>query len=546
MMQFRKHKFIFSFVVLIFSCISAKAQTYTDTVINNNTIQIIQAYKPVVKAISKIEFHPQQAIVDSDFRIGLYYKVPQQQLLYTYKSVPINPLALGKELKGTALPNFVSLGIGNYRNIQLQASLFNDHSKHIEQSLYVFFNQQRGSLSLQQYNDASIFYHLMRVKAHWNYYLDANVERNNFYYFGADSIAQKSADELHQNVIKISTILAARNTTKDKFGLYYKPSIAFSNLHSIEKANEFNVGLTLPAIYELRPNSKVIASLVSNLSLYHTDSISKNNNYTQLQLAYQATFKKLKVDFGLAPTIASKGFVCLPIISVLWNTIYKVPIQVFFEHKGAVLANNLNNLFAENKYIQFTQFNYFQSVKTATKLQVDASIGNHFSAGIVIAHESYDQFAYFIKDTVSKINFNVAAMQNLKNLLLMAHFNYQVTKSLQVINELKKYNYTSISGASLVNMPSFSFHSHIIIQALKKLYIDAGMNVLAGQTTKIGLIESKMDPFIDLSGLVQYNFKPKIDFQLKFNNLLNNTNPRWYGYSNFGTNFVAVISYKFK
>jgi hypothetical protein len=95
-------------------------------------------------------------------------------------------------------------------------------------------------------------------------------------------------------------------------------------------------------------------------------------------------------------------------------------------------------------------------------------------------------------------------------------------------------------------MPTFSFHSHIIIQALKKLYIDAGMNVLAGQTTKIGLIESKMDPFIDLSGLVQYNFKPKIDFQLKFNNLLNNTNPRWYGYSNFGTNFVAVISYKFK
>jgi hypothetical protein len=70
--------------------------------------------------------------VDTNYRIGLHYKVPQQQLLYTYKSVPINPLALGKELKGTALPNFVSLGLGNLRNILIQGSIFNLHSRHVE------------------------------------------------------------------------------------------------------------------------------------------------------------------------------------------------------------------------------------------------------------------------------------------------------------------------------------------------------------------------------------------------------------------------------
>ena len=546
MMQFRKHIFIFSFVVLIFSCISAKAQTITDTVINNNTIQIFQAYKPVVKAISKIEFHPQQAFVDSDFRIGLYYKVPQQQLLYTYKSVPINPLALGKELKGAALPNFVSLGIGNYRNIQLQASIFNIHSRHIEQSLYLSYNQQKGSQPYQQYNDASVFYHLMRVKDQWSYYLDASLERNNFYYFGADSVEKKSVDDLRQNIFKFSTTLTARNAKKDKFGLFYKPSLSLSNLNTINKVNEFSLGISLPAMYELNTQSKLFATLSSNMAFYKFDTLSKNNIFSQLQFAYQRFYKSFQFDFALAPTFATQGFKVLPNISVLWNTKFKVPLQLSFEHKGAILANNLNDLLIHNKYTNPLLFNYFQSIKTSTKLQVDASIGNHISAGIVIAHESYDQFTYYMKDTISKINFNVAAMQNVKNLLLTAHFNYQVTKSLQVINELKKYNYTSISGASLVNMPTFSFHSHIIIQALKKLYIDAGMNVLAGQTTKIGLIESKMVPFIDLSGLVQYNFKPKIDFQLKFNNLLNNTNPRWYGYSNFGTNFVAVISCKFK
>ena len=108
-------KYTTGLLVLLFIVCFTKvmAQGVTDTLINNNTIQIIQAYKPVVKAVSKIEFQPRQAIVDTNYRIGLHYKVPQQQLLYTYKSVPINPLALGKELKGTALPNFVSLGIGN-------------------------------------------------------------------------------------------------------------------------------------------------------------------------------------------------------------------------------------------------------------------------------------------------------------------------------------------------------------------------------------------------------------------------------------------------
>jgi outer membrane receptor protein involved in Fe transport len=72
------------------------------------------------------------------------------------------------------------------------------------------------------------------------------------------------------------------------------------------------------------------------------------------------------------------------------------------------------------------------------------------------------------------------------------------------------------------------------------------LNVFSGQTTQIAGVDTKMQSFVDLSGLLQYNVKPRIDFQLKFNNLLNNTNPRWYGYSNFGTNFVAVISYKFK
>ena len=541
-------KYTTGLLVLLFIVCFTKvmAQGVTDTLINNNTIQIIQAYKPVVKAVSKIEFQPRQAIVDTNYRIGLHYKVPQQQLLYTYKSVPINPLALGKELKGTALPNFVSLGIGNLRNILIQGSIFNLHSRHVEQSLYLSYDQQKGSQPYQQYNDASIFYHLMRVKDQWNYYLDASLERNNFYYFGADSVEKKSADDLRQNIVKISTTLTARNTKKDKFGLFYKPSLSLSNLNTINKANEFSLGISLPAMYELNTQSKLFATLSSNMAFYKFDTLSKNNIFSQLQFAYQRFYKSFQIDLALAPTFATQGFKVLPNISVLWNTKFKVPLQVSFEHKGAVLANNLSDLLIQNKYTNPVLFNYFQSIKTSTKLQVDATIGNHISAGILIANESYDQFAYFIRDSIAKMNFNVASIQQLKNLLLMAHFNYQVTKTLQVVNEFKKYNFSNLSGATVLNLPTFSFQSHVIVQPLKKLYIDAGLTILSGQTTRIDNFEVKVDPFVDVSGLVQYNFKPKIDFQLKFNNLLNNTNPRWYGYSNFGTNFVAVISYKFK
>ena len=546
MMQPLKYTTCFLVVLLICCFTGVMAQNYADTIINNNTIQIIQAYKPVVKAVAKIEFYPKQANVDTNYRIGLHYKVPQQQLLYTYKSVPINPLALGKELKGSALPNFVSLGYGNLSNLQLQASLFNLHSRHVEQSLYVYYNQQKAALPFQQYNDAFVYYHLMRVRSHWNFYLDANLERNNFYYFGADSIEQKQAGDIQQNLFKFSTTLTARNTAKDKYGLLYKPSLTFSNVHTINKANEFSLGILLPAMYEWNTQTKLTASLSSNMAFYRFDTLSKNNIYTQLQFACQRTYKSMQFDLGLAPTIATAGFKILPTFAVLWNTKYKVPLQVLFEHKGSVIANNLSDLLVDNKYTNPVVFNYFQSIKTSTKLQIDASIGDHISAGILVANESYDQFAFFVRDTFAKMNFNVAAQQQVNNLLLMAHFNYQVTKTLQLINEFKKYNFSNLSGTTILNFPTFSFRSHVGVQALRKLYIDAGLTLLSGQTSNLANRDTKMDPFVDLSGLVQYNFKPKIDFQLKFNNLLNNTNPRWYGYSNFGTNFVAVISYKFK
>src|SRR4051812_22485699 len=104
------------FLVLSFlaGALSAAAQHApgSDTVLKGSTIEVIQAYKPQIKQAPKPEWVPQLPPADTSHP-SFTYDVPQQTLYYTYSSMPLRPLALGKEAAQLPFPDYVKLGGGN-------------------------------------------------------------------------------------------------------------------------------------------------------------------------------------------------------------------------------------------------------------------------------------------------------------------------------------------------------------------------------------------------------------------------------------------------
>src|ERR1035438_6671239 len=70
-----------------------------DTVMKGATIEVLQAYKPQVKQAPKPEWIPQLPPQDTTHPAFNYDDVPQQSLYYTYTSLPLHPLALGKDIR---------------------------------------------------------------------------------------------------------------------------------------------------------------------------------------------------------------------------------------------------------------------------------------------------------------------------------------------------------------------------------------------------------------------------------------------------------------
>ena len=109
-------------IALLATASGAYAQAGRDSVLKGTTIEVIQSYKPEVKQAPKPEFAAGLPPADTT-RPRFNYEVPQQALFYTYSSLPLRPLALGKDSVKLPFANYIKLGIGNLSTLLLDAGI---------------------------------------------------------------------------------------------------------------------------------------------------------------------------------------------------------------------------------------------------------------------------------------------------------------------------------------------------------------------------------------------------------------------------------------
>src|ERR1700759_5696926 len=91
-----------------FGAMAQRAVPVTDTALKGSTIEVIQSYKPKVKQAPKPEWEPQLPPADTTHPV-FTYEVPQQTLYYSYSSLPLRPLALGRDTTALPFRNYVKV-----------------------------------------------------------------------------------------------------------------------------------------------------------------------------------------------------------------------------------------------------------------------------------------------------------------------------------------------------------------------------------------------------------------------------------------------------
>src|SRR5579872_3014402 len=147
-----RHLFIW---ILLGAAFGAKAQHAQDTILKGSTIEVLQSYKPQIKQAPKPEWIPQLPPADTAHPT-FTYDVPQQTLYYTYSSLPLRPLALGREIPRLPFANYIKLGAGNLSTLYLDAGIGSISGAHYETGIHVHYLSQMGDIKNQQSSSAGL------------------------------------------------------------------------------------------------------------------------------------------------------------------------------------------------------------------------------------------------------------------------------------------------------------------------------------------------------------------------------------------------------
>src|SRR5690606_36949854 len=114
------------------------------------------------------------------------YDVPQQTLYYTYTSLPLRPLALGKDTSKLRHESYLKLGAGSQNTVYGDAGITNLKGKDYETAIHLHHLSQSGAIKDQKISLSGFEAEgTLHAQNHaWRLSLEG--VRNRYHYYGYD------------------------------------------------------------------------------------------------------------------------------------------------------------------------------------------------------------------------------------------------------------------------------------------------------------------------------------------------------------------------
>jgi hypothetical protein len=517
-----------------------------DTTIKGATLEVYQIYKPEVKIAPKPNFIPTLPPAETGI-IPQQYNVPQQALYYTYRSVPLRPLALGKDTTTLPAANYIKAGGGNLSTIYVDAGIGSLKGENWEAAIHAQHISQKGKIEDQRFwhtgLDATGTLH---SGGHaWSAALDADYRRYGLYGFDHDAYQFTDKDQ-RRSYTGVSLKAGVQNEAAGLLGLGYAPWIRL-NLYSASIIDaERTIEVAVPV------SKKIDSTLSFELGLHGTftkltaGTLSQSNNIFQITPGFTFRRSGITGHFGLNPTFGRDGnSYLLPDITAAYQASEQVALKGGWQ---AVLAQNtFQQLSLKNPFLRGAMVPP-QSRTDEVFLAASAGLGHHLSFGARVSWWQYSNLPLFVTTPVNAdgrtFDYVVDPRINAFSLQTSARYDLANTFSLGLSGAW--YSFYKKNLRHVYGEPSVRLKGDVQWRILKDLEATAylcALGELYGQDYQG--FDRKMKSIIDVGAGAEYRIVSQLSLWINAGNFLNRANQRWLGYDAFGINVYGGLRFRF-
>ncbi len=540
-----KHQLTILFLSVA-TCATAQRTVPSDTTIKSTTIEIIQSYKPQVKQAPKPEWMPALPPADTS-RPVINYDVPQQSLFYTYSSLPLRPLALGRDTLLLPFKNYLKLGGGNLSTLFLDAGIGSIRGKDYETGLHLHHISQNGTIKDQQSSLSGLEAYAGLHKEKNDFHLLLTGGRNQYSYYGGDPIFLYRGDTVKQVYTSVKLMLDMANRKDTNTKLTYHPSILASYYNAKYSTNELTLGFNAPFAYSPDSTFDWLVGLDGVITNYKTGDLSISNNFIEIKpgIAIHDGAIAGHVLAGFALGKGNNKYILPDILA----TYYHAPTGLHFSAgwQAGVRQNSFEQLSTINPYIYNLDSSLKQTRRDEVFGQVQGKYGDHLSFSARASWNAYIDMPTYLNDGFFYKQFLVY-YQNLNSMGISASIRYAESNIWSAGISCNIYGYYGSSNVKVYawQIPDKQLKGDIIYSPSNKLSMSAYISLLGGLYANNAAGQPlSIDMNTDLGGNIEYLLIPRLSIFLQVNNILNQKYQRWYGYEAYGTNIYGGLRLKF-
>jgi hypothetical protein len=518
----------------------------SDTTIKGTTLEVYQVYQPELKPVVKPEFSPTLPPADKE-PAPQQYEVPQQTLYYSYRSLPLRPLALGKDTGKLPPQNYALLGGGNLSTMLAEVGLGNLSGGNWNAALLGRYVSQEGKIENQLYRSFSVFgsgtyqteLHLLEG--------GLDVRRNVFgrYGYNHDAASYKLDDvRMPYNAANIS--FGVRNTQPGPWGIDYHPKIDIG-IFDARQGHETTINLWLPAIKHLDASLSLLFAINGQFAWTTIGNDKGTNHILQFVPAIGFHSGDFSGHIGLYPTVGVGAPVqVLPDIQASYSLLAK-KLSLAAGWQAQRLQNTLQQLTKANPYIMPDSSARMQTLRHEVFATAKLALGKHMSVWGRAAWQRHDPLALFITAPAGDgKDFIVVYDNNVQAFVWGGGIRYAIGEDFSIGAEGSWYNFYQHTFAHVWGEPSVRLKGDASLRIINGLMLTTYAEVLDKIWGHDALGEDVQQRGVfDFGASGEYNFASTLSVFVRAENLLGRKNERWLGYPSFGFNLYGGLRFRF-
>jgi hypothetical protein len=535
---------LFILLVAAHGAMAQRIPAGKDTVMKGSTIEVLQSYKPQVKQAPKPEWMPQLPATDTSHPV-FTYDVPQQSLYYTYSSLPLHPLALGRDAVKLPFANYIKLGGGNLSTIYLDAGIGGIRGKNYETGIHLHHIQQKGDIVNQQSSLSGIEAEgiLHNQFSEWHAAIMGAYNAYNYYGYN-HGLYSFSGDSVKQNYTTIRVAVDMNNKPDSGAKLVFNPGINASLYSARFNTSETNIGFNAPFIYNASDAVQLQAAVFGAYTHLSLKDTGIDNSYVEVLPGINIHTKSFNGHalLGLAQGRGSNQYF-LPDLLV-GVTIPKSKLTISGGWQALLRQNTYEQLTTENPY-----FSIIYSVRQTRRDEIfgDArfGVGDHLTFSARVSWWEYDPMPMFINYVGDQRHFGVV-YDKVQAFSVQVGAKYRVADKWSLGLSGAFYSYNPVLQQYVWHEPDVKIKGEFIFTPIPKLNVTAYLALLSGIHSRdsYGNIQT-LNTIADIGGNVEYQFIPRLSAFVQVSNLLNNQYQRWLGYQAYGFNIYGGLRLKF-